>query len=71
MLRIRRFVATAAIAGAVMLPFTFSAAQPAAAYCGDRLVDDGGNGCSNSCQDTGDLISKVSSKLGEQWMCPQ
>lgn len=71
MLPIRRFVACAAAAGAVMLPFTFTAAQPAAAYCEDRLIEDGSTGCSNSCQDTGELIAKVSSKLGNDWNCPQ
>lgn len=69
--RIRRFVAIAAAAGAVMLPFTFTAAQPVAAYCEEPPIDDGGSGCRNSCADTGRIVSKVSQKLGDQWNCPQ
>lgn len=73
MTRVRRIAAGVAVAGTLLIPFAVSSAQPAAAYCENRPVDDGGNGCSNSCKDTGNALKKVTDKLGIDldWNCPQ
>lgn len=67
MSRVRRVAAAAAITASALLPLSFSTAQPAAAYCGVRLIDDGGTGCSNKCED----FSKVADRLGLDWYCLQ
>lgn len=71
MTRVRRLATGVAIAGTLLIPFAVSSAQPASAYCESRLIDDGGSGCSNSCQDTGEALKKVIDKLGQDWNCPQ
>ena len=71
MTRFRRLVAGFAVAGTLLIPFAVSSAPPAVAYCENRPIDDGGSGCSNSCQDTGNALSKVLDKLGQDWNCPQ
>lgn len=71
MSRVRRVAVSAAIAGAVFLPFGLTTSSPAVAYCENRPIDDGGSGCSNSCQDTGKVLNKISQKLADQWNCPQ
>ena len=71
MLRIRRFIAIAAVAGAVMLPFSFSAAQPAAAYCENSPTGTGGSGCSNTCKKLNGALTKVHPALGDLFLCLQ
>lgn len=74
---IRKIVAAAGIAGALLIPFTVTTATPAAAYCQAEPVDNGGNGCSNSCEDNANTWRKVMNRLpdevhiGDPWLCPQ
>lgn len=71
MLRIRRVMAIAAGLGALLLPFTFTAAQPAAAYCVEPQIDDGNpSRCSNPCNDIGGLLAKAPA-LEPSLNCPQ
>ena len=71
MTRIRRLVAAAAIAAAIMLPFSFTAAQPASAYCENSPTGTGGSGCSNSCQKINAALTKVHPALGDAFSCLQ
>ena len=73
----RKIVATAAVVGALFIPFTVTTATPAAAYCQPQPADTGDNGCANSCEDSANTWRKLTNRLpdeidpGDPWLCPQ
>ena len=66
--RTRRFIAAGAIAAAASLPMAFTSATPASASCGPQAYEDGGNGCSNPCNEG---LEKLARKLGQELNCIQ
>ena len=78
MTRVRRLAAGLAVAGTLFIPFAVSSAPPAVAYCEPTPAPAysgpgsySSTGCTNSCQDADNLLTKVIEGNGGDTVCPQ
>jgi hypothetical protein len=66
--RIRRVLIAAGVAATAIVPLSLSGAAPASASCGPQLAEEGGNGCSNPCNEG---LEKLARRLGQELHCIQ